>query len=218
MHKEKFCEFCSKSYLNIDKRSIYCGESCKDKARYRRNCIKAGKPVLDGEMTCDNCGIIFIRMGAKRFCSRECNCKHWQKVCQEKIHNDPLLMKKRRDNSRRSYRKQKGLDLDAPLLIAKKGTGHLGKNGYRIIFKPGHPNSLNRGSIFEHTYIMSEHIGRALVEGETVHHKNGIRDDNRIENLELWNNRHGKGQRVEDRINFYKEFLDFYGFDVIVRK
>ena len=87
---------------------------------------------------------------------------------------------------------------------------HHGKDGYVLLHKPNHLLSNKGGYVLEHVYIMSEHLNRLIEKEETIHHKNGIKNDNRIENLELWTNRHSSGQRVSDMVAFAKDILKRY--------
>lgn len=65
------------------------------------------------------------------------------------------------------------------------GGKHKDAYGYTYIHSPNHPHRTARNYVFEHRLVMEKHLGRYLTKNEVVHHINGIRDDNRLENLEL---------------------------------
>lgn len=89
-------------------------------------------------------------------------------------------------------------------------------HGYAQVFRPDHPNARKAGWVGEHTVVMSEMIGRPLLPHENVHHINGVRDDNRPENLELWSHSQPKGQRVHDKSEWAIQILQTYRPDALV--
>lgn len=93
----------------------------------------------------------------------------------------------------------------------QSGYRFIDDNGYVRIMEPGWSNYRR-----EHRHVMEQHLGRKLLPGETVHHKNGDKQDNRIENLELWVSRHPAGQRVTDQIAHAVWLLETYRPDILV--
>ena len=89
--------------------------------------------------------------------------------------------------------------------MAPKGTGFVNKSGYRIV------SDGNGGKISEHRLVMQKFLCRELLPDENVHHKNGNRSDNRLENLELWNTKQPPGKRIKDLLVYAEEILKLYG-------
>jgi hypothetical protein len=77
-----------------------------------------------------------------------------------------------------------------------KQKGWLNAHGYRMVYRPDHPRADSRGCVQEHRAVMETLLDRLLAAGESVHHLNGQRADNRSENLELWTRPQPAGVRA----------------------
>jgi hypothetical protein len=89
-------------------------------------------------------------------------------------------------------------------LRAVRGAGSRTRHGYRVI-------TVNGRQVLEHRYVMEQHLGRPLRKGETVHHRDGNRSRNTIENLELWTRAQPSGQRAVDLLAWAEEIVARYG-------
>lgn len=143
------------------------------------------------------------RPSGQRYIAWECKCDCGGKIL---VCGDSLKRGRtsscgclRRENARRIGR-----------LNSNPGGKYKDADGYIRVKQREHPLADKTGRIAEHRLVMEASLGRLLLPYETVHHKNGIRNDNRIENLELWSSQHPKGQKIEDLVAWARDILITY--------
>ena len=92
----------------------------------------------------------------------------------------------------------------------KRSRKKIDRHGYVLIYVGEHDNANRSSRIMEHRLVMSQFLGRPLLPNENVHHKNGNKADNRLENLELWVTSQPSGQRPTDLIEWARAILKLY--------
>lgn len=159
---------------------------------------------MEKTYVCKICGTSFVHSvsGAAKYCSPDCRRKNQSTVAAawyvRKSHENPdfraALTKRQRQR-----RGHKACDIEGCGEIRQpRGNycvahGNRTRGGY-VVHKAGGVR------IVQHRAVMERMLGRTLQPFESVHHKNGRRDDNRPSNLELWTRPQPSGQRPEDLV------------------
>lgn len=132
-----------------------------------------------------------ISAGKMYYLLRDAGCEFRQRGAMPGWHLAPEAVKrsaeKRRGLKRSDETRRRLSEVRKCNYNGLNGYGHtkLHPRGYVLAYAPLHPKAHKDGYVMLHTVIMEQSIGRYLYPDEVVHHKNHIRDDNRIDNLEL---------------------------------
>lgn len=189
------------------------------KLRLKKKKYRIIEYIEPGKKKCTKCKKIqFLEQFGKNKKGKN-GIHYWCRSCisdyaKELKTKNPERWKRQLEKNFIKQRLLRGLDPNEPPRKAWPGSGYLNKDGYMTFKKKGHPCADKNGRCQEHHLVMYEYLGRPLKKGESIHHINGIRNDNRLENLELWSCKHPPGQRVEDKIKWCIEFLSEYGYKV----
>lgn len=233
------CQYCGNPFncfpSEVTKGRRYCSLKCRTDDRFS-GIPDRKTPVT---FTCKHCGVAFVMMKSfvtayvKKFghepmyCSVQCSgagrraanattqvfvCENCGKTENRRAYNAKGRTKYYTDQKYCSVEcKNAGLaNVAEKRFLAGKVGRHVKRHGYVWLSIPANLNGGLKGEILEHRYVMEQFLGRKLYARETVHHKNGNRQDNSIENLELFAGNHGPGQEVRDLVPWWIDMLERY--------
>jgi transcriptional regulator with XRE-family HTH domain len=197
------CLKCNKEFVKTaNSAGKYCSTDCwyasdEFKISLPKNCLQCEKEYLTTYKEQKYCSIQCKNKGLGTK-SKFCNCI----VCQKEIEYF-------------SYKKKYCSKDCMSTHMVKQNTKEIGAlktDAFGYIKQKVDKDYLGnlKGWVYQHRYVMEQFLGRPLTNEENIHHKNGDRSDNRLENLELWSTSQPSGQRIEDKITHAKEILKQY--------
>jgi len=203
--KEYFRQYHKKTYIPKERNCNECGKSLQGLGPNASRC-----PDCRVRCKCQDCGKEFTSKNQIFLRCSKCQYANYKQKTPEKFDKALKTYYAKVAKRRRAAR---GLPIGHNFFTGPRKEGYNLK-GYKIVILYDKETGKYFRRTYEHVLVMEKMLGRGLVKGEIVHHKNGIRDDNRPENLELWDKGQPAGQRVEDRIKYYIEFLERHGYKV----
>ena len=201
--KRKSCITCGIEFSRSPSRDVgakYCSFSCYVKSTPKRpDCSNCGEPLSERRLT---------------YCSWECfkngrrdKTEHPCQSCGKVMLLQPAQVGRKKYCSRPCLAESKR--------IQGAGWKYTRKDGYVHVYYPKHPDSTKAGWVLEHRLVAEEKYGRRVLKTEHVHHINGVKSDNRPENLEIVDaslhagisNRQGAQKRksMKEELEFYRK-------------
>lgn len=199
---ETNCLICNKKFkttaykISINK-SKYCSRKCYDKSRIGRKQSVETIRKRSASM-----------IGHPNWVKSE----HFSQETRERLRKIALERKLRPPSFKGKHHSEKTKLLMSEKFKGDKSPSWKGgkrqtQKGYILIYKPEHLYCNSSKCVLQHRLVMEKHLGRYLKEDECVHHKNGIKNDNRIENLILF---------VQNK-NWHKECCPKCNFQFIIK-